>query len=124
MCELVPEKPVIRLASYQTRNFWSKPSIYLFPKRPFVVILPLGPLCLQACRQIPSIAKQEVAAEQMRPHECQQMSLDRMWCILDGDVWIKGKDIEICSTVYIVSHEACSVLAASQDDDVLRCRRI
>lgn len=89
-----------------------------------MAILPLGPLCLQACRQIPPIAKQEVAAEQMGPHERQQMSLDRMWCILGGEIWIKGKDIEVCSTVYIVPHEACSVLATSKDDDVLRCRRM
>lgn len=48
------------------------------------------------------------------------MSLDRMGCILRRDVGIEGKDVEVCSTIYVVSHEACSVLAASEDDDVLR----
>jgi len=52
------------------------------------------------------------------------MSLDRMGCILGRDVGVKGNDVKVCSTVYIVSHEAGSVLTTSQDDNVLSCRRI
>jgi hypothetical protein len=51
------------------------------------------------------------------------MSLDWMGWILGRDIGIQGENIKVRSAVYIVSHEACSVLAASEDDDVLRQRK-
>ena len=41
-----------------------------------------------------------------------------MGWILNGDVWVERENIEVSCTIYVVAHEAGSVLAASHDDNI------